>query len=668
MNEMIISTSLPSPQDKGSEIKINIENKIAEGLLYRFLIKCDGGSWQTIRDFNEEREAVWTPNEDGKYMIMVQSKMPESKKSHDFTSRIEFVIGCINEKLIKDIILSSSELRMGEKLEVTVVPNKLPLLCKYLIKKDGEWSLIRDYSLDTMLSFVPNVEGNVELLVECKTIDSENQFDDFETMSFKVLPMKFVRINALKCLTDDLILGKELTFEAEASYDESRVLLYKFEKIDERGNVHLIQDFSSKRLITFVEIIPGKYKLLCTIKDMYSHKKFDDRAKIHYEVVKYKPIKILSFTSDLSSPQIEKTPIEFKVICSGGDNLLYKFIIDGNLNESSSFSENNSYRWLPEASGMYKVMVLVKDKTCMDEYEEKGTLDFTIDKDFTRNIYIKEIELSNKKQVLLNEHLNVKVNATGGQNLLYEFIIRKDNSEVFHLDYDEADNMTFVPTEVGKHILEVRVKHPKSKRTYDVHSMISIDCKEFISAKIDYVLTEKKEAYVLGEDIELEVVTENTKDTLAKYCVEINGRFVEATEYSNNKKFKLVPRCEGVYTVKVYCKNILSTNDHDCKRELTFRVMEGPPITNAKIVLDNKGVKANENVTFKVQCDGGRDNLYEFYLMEQGEWKVIQKYSKKDYYGFMAFYKGYYKILALCKSGYSKEAYDDYDIIEVECN
>lgn len=667
MNEMIIGTSLPSPQEKGTEIKINIENKMYDGLLYRFLVKCDGGSWQTIRDFHEDCEAVWTPSEEGKYMIMVQSKMPDSKKSHDFTSRIEYVIGCVNEKLIKDIILSSSEIRIGEKLEVTVVPNKLPLLCKYLIKKDGEWSLIRDYSLDTMLSFVPNVEGNVELLVECKSIDSENQFDDFETMNFKVMPMKHVRLNALRCLTDDLILGKELTFEAEASYDESRVLLYKFEKIDERGNVHLIQDFSSKRLLTFVEIIPGKYKLLCTIKDMYSHKKFDDRAKIHYEVVKYKPIKILSFTSDLSSPQIEKTPIEFKAICSGGDKLLYKFIIDGNLNESSSFSENNSYRWLPETSGIYKAMVLVKDKTYMDEYEEKATLDFTIDKDFTRNIAIKEIDLSNKKQILLNEHLNIKVNATGGQNLLYEFIIRKDNNEILHLEYDEADNMTFIPTEVGKYILEVRVKHPKSKRTYDAHSMISIDCKKFIPAKIDYVLTEKKDTYVLGEEIELEVITENTKDTLAKYCVEINGRSVEATEYSSNKMFKLVPRCVGTYTVKVYCKNILSTNDHDCKRELSFRVMEGPPITNAKIIVENRNIKVNENVIFKVECDGGRDNLYEFYLMEQGEWKIIQKYSKKDYYGFMAFYNGFYKILALCKSGYSKEAYDDYDIMDIEC-
>lgn len=664
---MIIGTSVPSPQDKGTEIKLYIENKMSESLLYKFLVKCDGGSWKTIRDFHETSSATWTPNEDGKYMIMVQSKEPDSKKSHDFISRIDFVIGGVGEKLIKDIILSSSEIRLGEKLDVTVVPNRLPMLCKYWLKEDGNWKLIKDYSLDTMLTFVPNLEGYLELLVECKDETSENQFDDFANIFFRVLPMKPIRLNELKCLTEDLIVGKELTFETDASYDESRVLLYKFIKIDDRGNMHVIQDYSSKRLVTFTEIIPGKYRLLCMIKDMYSHKKYDDRAILHYEIIKYKPIKILNFTSDLSSPQIEKIPIEFKAICTGGENLLYKFIIDGNLNESSSFSENNSYRWLPEASGIYKVMVLVKDKSFMDEYEEKATLEFTIDKDFTQNIFIKGIELSNEKQVLINEPLNIKVNATGGQNLLYEFIIKKEGKEIQHIDYDEANNMAFIPTKVGKHEIEVRVKHPKSKRTYDVHSVVYVDCKEFISAKIEYVLTEKKYMYLVGEEIELEIITENTKDTLAKYCVEINNRLVEIAEYSSNKKFKLLPRCPGIYTIKIYCKNIFSTNEHDCKKEITFRVMEGAPITNSKIILDGKEVRLNEEVNFKVQCDGGKDNLFEFYLMEQGEWKVIQKYSKKNFYTFMPFYRGYYKILALCKGSCSKVAYEDYAMMEVEC-
>ncbi len=41
--------------------------------------------------------------------------------------------------------------------------------------------------------------------------------------------------------------------------------------------------------------------------------------------------------------------------------------------------------------------------------------------------------------------------------------------------------------------------------------------------------------------------------------------------------------------------------------------------------------------------------------------------SKKNYYTFMPFYKGFYKILALCKSCYSKSAYDDYSIYEIQC-
>ena len=109
--------------------------------------------------------------------------------------------------------------------------------------------------------------------------------------------------------------------------------------------------------------------------------------------------------------------------------------------------------------------------------------------------------------------------------------------------------------------------------------MIYIDCKEYIPAKIDYILTEKKYMYLIGDEIVLEVITENTSNTLTKYKVEINGREVETTEFSNDKKFKLIPKCAGVYT----------------------------------------------------------------------------------------FYKGFYKILALCKSCYSKSAYDDYSIYEIQC-
>ncbi len=419
--------------------------------------------------------------------------------------------------------------------------------------------------------------------------------------------------------------------------------------------------------MSFTEILPGSYKLLCLVKDMYSHENFDDRGIIHYSVVKYKPIKILNFTSDLSSPQLEKTPIELKAICAGGDKLLYKFVVDGNCHSSSNFTTNNSYKWVPEKSGMYRVEVLVKDSTYKDDYEEKAIMDFVIDDDCTQNVYIKEIKLNKDKRVLINEPVKLKVEATGSRNLLYEFNVKKEGKQVEFIEYNEEDNLEFTPTKVGKYEIEVKVKHPKSKRDYDVHSVIYIECKEYIPAKIDYILTEKKYMYLLGDEIVLEVITENTNNTLTKYKVEINGREVETTEFGNDKKFKLIPKCAGVYTVKIYCKNVFSTKEYDCTKELVLDVLQGVPVTNCKITLDKEVAKCNEDVNFSVECDGGKDNLYEFYLMEKGEWKLIQKYSKKNYYTFMPFYKGFYKILALCKSCYSKSSYEDYSIYEIHC-
>ena len=51
MNEMNIITDIQSPQEKGTEITISIENEVAQNLSYKFLIGSDG-TWETIKDFN----------------------------------------------------------------------------------------------------------------------------------------------------------------------------------------------------------------------------------------------------------------------------------------------------------------------------------------------------------------------------------------------------------------------------------------------------------------------------------------------------------------------------------------------------------------------------------------------------------------------------------------
>ena len=50
--------------------------------------------------------------------------------------------------------------------------------------------------------------------------------------------------------------------------------------------------------------------------------------------------------------------------------------------------------------------------------------------------------------------------------------------------------------------------------------------------------------------------------------------------------------------------------------------------------------------------------------MEQGQWNLVQKYSKMNYYAFMPYKQGTYKLVALVKSFYNDCAYEDYDMVE----
>lgn len=667
MNEMNIITDIQSPQEKGTEITISIENEVDQNLSYKFLIGSDG-TWETIKDFNVDSFVKWKPKDDGKYIIMVQAKKEGSKKSFDFMSKIDYIIGKCEENLITSIYLDKDEVRIGEKINLTVEGNLPSIMYRYWIKENSRWTLLTDYSTENTLSYIPKHQGEMEFLVECKTIQSENLFDDFRAIKFEVFPISSLEITNFKCVSTDLLVDSELIFEVEANFDERRVILYKFVKIDEYGEATCIQDYSTKRLVNFSENKKGDYKLLCLAKDMYSPKNYDDRAIIHYKVAPYKPVKLLSFTSDLSSPQVIDTAINLKAMASGGKELLYRFVIDGNESKTSKYSKENNYLWKPSKCGEYIIEVYIKDKSFDGDYEVKEKMNFTIEEEFIEKVEIAEILFDKKKDLLIGEPINVKVIATGGIELKYSFIVKKNDRIVDKIEYGDNNWVDFSPEEVGQYQLEIRVKGRRSKREYDVHSIAYINCYEYIPAKIDYILTPNKEYYLVGDAIVLEAAMENTNSSLIKYNIRINGREVEKSDFIQEKKFGFTPRCAGRYVVDIMAKNISSTAEYDSKKSLVFNVLEAPPITNCKINIDKEEFKCNESINFTVSSQGGKDTIYEFYLMEKGDWKLIQKYSKKSYYTFIPFRKGFYKLLALTKSSHKKIAYEDYDMLEIKVN
>lgn len=663
MEDLILNFDKKSPQNKESKINVFVENNTGKKLVYKFLLGNEG-VWNNLRDFNEDDNFQWIPKEDGKYFIMVQAKEKDSKKPYDYSKRTEYIIGSSEENIIKNIYIDKEKIKLGEKIVLEVESRIHPAMYKYWISGKDGWQLIKDYSVDNRLIFTANEPGKHQILVECKVPESQNNFDDFKTKEFEVSDIQKPEITNFKCLSSELLAGEELIFQVDSEYDDARTTLYKFIKIDEKGKAFCIQDYSSKRMVNFIERKPGQYKLLCLARDMYSNNQYDDRAIIVYNVKSYNPIEIKSFTTDLHSPQMSGTKILIKSVVEGGRNLLYRFKIDGNYGEDSGYIRNSSYIWDCKYEGEYKITVWVKDESFEGEFEKEATIDYVIQKKSEKPIRILDIKLDKENNHLIKEPINVKVTAEGENDLKYSFIVYKDGKEKEKIPYSNSNWVDFIPEESGKYELEVRIKDKFSHKEYDCHQIINLKVKEYIEGNIDYILVPSKEYYLVGDTIEIESICQNTKDTLMKYVISVDGQVIEETAYIQNKKLIFSPKRSGKYIIDLFAKNIRCEKGFDCKKEVKIYINEAPPVTETKIHCDTTSFEINKEISFSVNSKGGKEVCYEFYIMEKGNWKIVQRYSRKNYYVFIPFTKGVYKILVLSKSYHKRCSYEDYDTFE----
>lgn len=570
---------------------------------------------------------------------------------------------------IKDIILDKEEIMIGEKCSIEIKTNdENAYLYRFYIKRNDEWDIVKDYDTGNMLKYTANEAGVKEFLIQCKRMESTETFEDYRIIKVNVKDTRKIEITNFKCLNKLLIVGEKLGFIVETNSEEAVkkeefVLLYKFYKIYKDGKSVCIQDYSTKNDVYYKEMEAGNYRILCLVKSILSNKEYDDRAVLVYNVKPYKDIKINSFVANLNSPQASETDIKFTAEVQGGNNLLYKYKVNGPIEEDTGFVNKNEFVWTPMEAGEYEIILYVKDINYREEYEDTKKIAFTIEKKGKNPVKILDIVVDKEKKIIAGEPVNIMVSGEGGTRLQYAFTIRKDNRKLETVGYNKSNWISFIPKQVGEYEVEIMLKDKYSDKPYDTHAVVYLKAMEYLQGEIDYIIFPYKETYLIGDAIEFECIIQNTQSVLVKYETKINGHSIEQTEFSKNKKLRLIPKISGKYTIEVYAKNLKCTNEYDSKKQISLYVSEASPVIETKIITDKLEGSVNEEFTFEAISRGGKDVCYEFYLRENNEWRKVQSYSRKHYYSFIPFTPGKYKILALAKSYYKKVSYEDYDEI-----
>lgn len=572
--------------------------------------------------------------------------------------------------IIKEIIIDKEEVVIGEKCSIEVKSNDTDIyLYRFYIKRYKDWDIVRDYDINNILKYTATETGEKEFLIQCKRMESSESFEDYRTIKVNVKNIRKIEITNFKCLSKSLIVGENLGFavetnvEAEAFEKDKIILLYKFYKIYKDGKSVCMQDYSTKNDVYYKEMEHGSYRILCLVKSILSNREYDDRAILVYTIKPYKDIKINSFVADLNSPQASETDIKFTSEVQGGKSILYRYKVKGPIEEDTGFVDKEEFIWKPMEDGEYEIILYVKDVNYKEEYEDTKKIAFTIEKKGKKPVKILDVVIDKEKKIITGEPVNIMVNGEGGTRLLYAFTVRKDNRKLEGIDYNKSNWIDFIPKQAGEYEVEIMLKDKYSNKPYDAQTVIHLKAMEYLPGEIDYIILPCKEIHLIGEVIEFECIIQNTQNVVVKYETKINGNSVEQTEFSKNKKLRFMPKIAGKYTIEVYAKNLKCKGEYDSKKQVSLYVSEASPVIETKIITNKVEGNVNEELTFEVISRGGKDVCYEFYLMENNEWKKVQAYSRKHYYSFIPFTPGKYKILILAKSYYKKVNYEDYDQI-----
>ncbi len=664
MKEVLIDFDNKSPVDLNKNINITAFLTENDDVEYKFIEGIEG-IWKPIQDFSKSNICTWNPTKPGKYMIMVQGKSNNCKNAYDYLGKSEYEV-VENSKLINKVEIDKSKINVGEKLHINVNTREDVVLYRFWIKGKKDWEILRDYTTENNFVFTATKAGKMEVLIECKKVDSERNVDDFTTVKFEVKDLEKIEITNFLSLTQNMLVNEELIFKVEANYEKNRPLLYKFLKINKEGRVTCIQDFSSKSTVTFKEKLPGEYKLLCHVRDMFSANSFDDRAVIVYNVAPYNDIKIRSFKSDIKSPQVVGTEVNLVALVDGGRELLYRYIIEGPVSEDSGYIRGNEFIWEPRDEGNYKITLKVKDISFQGDHEDIKSIQYEVYSKGEKPVRILDVKSDKGKRCIIGETVNIKVKTEGGIKPIYKFVIYKNGVEKECIDYGRNNWINFIPEEAGEYEVDIKIKDEFSSKEYDASTSLFIEAKDYISADIDYILLNSKESYLVGDIINIEAIVKNTKNVLTKFVTKINGYEVENTEFIEEKSIKIKPKCPGKYTFVIYSKNVKSTEEYDSKREVSIYVHEVVSVNSTKLKLSSNDLKIGKEVTFEATSKGGKEVCYEFYIMINGEWVLAQGYSRKNYYTFVPFKSGNYRVLVLDKSFHKDVPYEDYDTIEFE--
>ncbi|MQR94795.1 SpoIID/LytB domain-containing protein [Fictibacillus phosphorivorans] len=182
-----VVTDKVSPQAANTSIKVTANAKGGTTKLYKFWVSKDGGAFVRMQDYSTNNTYNWKPAVAGNYKINVHVKDQTSSKSYDVYKVIDYKVtqGQVIVQSVKADIASPQRIHTAINITANATGGE-SLLYKFNVYDGKEWSVLKEYSSEKTLRWLPAKSGSYKFSVHVKDAKSSKAYDHYGVMVYNV--------------------------------------------------------------------------------------------------------------------------------------------------------------------------------------------------------------------------------------------------------------------------------------------------------------------------------------------------------------------------------------------------------------------------------------------------------------------------------------------------
>lgn len=460
----ILSFDVPDYAVVGEEYVLSTMVNPSSESLYKFWIRNNStGKWTVLKDYNQSRLLNWVPKDSGEYRLVIHVKHNYSNKEYDDYAYADLNVR--NQPLSINSFDVEGDSYIGKpQLLSTSATGNGEELYKYWIQDltTKKWKVLRNYSTDPQLEWIPEKAGRYQLVVHSKDRLSTAEYDDYT--------YKYVNISESKSEISNIAIngvghaGLPITIDTSATSTNKEFYKYYIHNTS-TGKWITLSDYTEQSTIDWVPKEAGRYQIVVHLKDEYSNNEYDTYS-YKYITIKEPKLSIDSFSLTGAGHAGAEYFIDSSI--SGAENALYKYWYEdpdtGKWIVIRDYSSESKTSWVPEKAGKYKVVVHAKDNNSQLDYD-----------DYTYRYVNVERAASNLTELNINESnyvgskYNIKVKASSTNSSLYKYWVEDQSTQKWTVlkDWSNDTEIDWVPQKAGKYRLVVHSKDIYSQKDYD---------------------------------------------------------------------------------------------------------------------------------------------------------------------------------------------------------